>query len=99
MELATLQDLERIKEEILNEVRKITGFKSHPQKKWLKSKEVRELLLCSPGTLQNLRVNGTLEFTKLGGTLYYSYESVLKMLEENKQNSKPQIKKGANNEY
>ncbi len=87
MELATVDDLRQMKNEIIEEVRKLIPVRNSQQKKWLKSKEVRELLLCSPGTLQNLRINGTLEFTKLGGTIYYSYDSVMKRLEENRQNA------------
>ena len=54
------------------------------QKKWLKSPEVRELLGISPGTLQNLRMNGTLPFTKVGGVVYYQSDDILKMLEANR---------------
>ena len=46
--------------------------------------EVRELLGISPGTLQNLRVNGTLPYTKVGGVVYYQSDDILKMLEENR---------------
>ena len=45
---------------------------------------MRELLGISPGTLQNLRVNGTLPFTKVGGMVYYQSDDILKMLEENR---------------
>jgi hypothetical protein len=84
-ELVTTDDLREFKTEILTEIKKL--FKEHgqPAKKWLKSGEVRKLLGISPGTLQNLRVTGTLPFTKVGGTLYYDYQDVRKMLEENRQ--------------
>jgi hypothetical protein len=36
-------------------------------KQWLKSVDVRKMLNISPGTLQNLRINGTLRYTKIGG--------------------------------
>uniref|UniRef100_UPI004047A37D helix-turn-helix domain-containing protein n=1 Tax=Roseivirga sp. TaxID=1964215 RepID=UPI004047A37D len=55
-----------------------------PSKKWLKSYEVRKLLDISPGTLQNLRVNGTLPFTKIGGVIYYDYTDIQSMLQSNK---------------
>ncbi|WP_370362918.1 hypothetical protein [Mucilaginibacter flavidus] len=42
------------------------------------------MLKISPGTLQNLRVNGTRTFTKIGGIMYYKYEDILKMMEGNK---------------
>ncbi|WP_258539103.1 helix-turn-helix domain-containing protein [Flagellimonas abyssi] len=53
-------------------------------KKWLKSNEVRELLGISPGTLQNLRINGTLPFSKIGGVLYYDYQEIIEVLEKHK---------------
>ena len=61
-------------------------FNSKPQqqKLWLKSNEVRKLLNISPGTLQNLRVNGTLTYTKIGGILYYSSNDLEKVIETNK---------------
>jgi predicted site-specific integrase-resolvase len=53
-------------------------------KKWIKSYEVRKLLNISPGTLQNLRMNGTLPFTRMGGALYYDNEDIQKILQTNK---------------
>lgn len=49
---------------------------------WLKSSEVRKLLKISPGTLQNLRINGTLNPNRIGGILYYKYDDILKMLDK-----------------
>ena len=46
------------------------------------------MLGISPGTLQNLRTNGTLPFTKIGSLIYYPYEDVIKVLEMNLQNNK-----------
>jgi len=51
-------------------------------RKWLKSSEVRKLLPVSAGTLQNLRVNGTLPFTKIGGVIFYDHDDIKKMIEE-----------------
>ena len=48
---------------------------------WLKSYEVRKLLGISAGTLQNLRVNGTLPYTKIGGLMYYRFEDIQKLME------------------
>ena len=47
---------------------------------WLKSTEVRKILKISPGTLQNLRINGTLKFKRIGGIIYYKYEDIEKLL-------------------
>jgi hypothetical protein len=54
-------------------------------KQWLKSIEVRKLLKISPGTLQNLRINGTLRFTRIGSLLYYKQEDINKLLEGGQQ--------------
>jgi len=48
---------------------------------WLKSAEVRRLLGISPGTLQNLRVNGSLPFRKIGGTIYYKLSDIHRLME------------------
>ena len=59
---------------------KITESETTPQ--WLRSSEVRKLLQISPGTLQNLRINGTLQPNRIGGILYYKYTDILKLLEK-----------------
>ncbi|MFH1514330.1 MAG: helix-turn-helix domain-containing protein [bacterium] len=81
----TKSDFDNLRDSLLKEIRLLIGAKPDA-KKWLKSSEVREILGCSPGTLQNLRVNGTLEYTKIGGTIYYSTESVNDVFEKNKRN-------------
>lgn len=86
IELITKADMHSLKNEIVEEIKKL--FKGPvEQKEWLKSADVMKMLDCSPGTLQNLRVNGTLPFTKMGGTIYYSRNDVRKVLEGNKQNA------------
>lgn len=49
-----------------------------------KSAEVQRLLSCSASTLQNLRKNGTVPFSRIGGTLYYNYLDIIRIVEENK---------------
>ena len=65
-------------------LREIQAGKSVPEQpaQWLKSSEVRKLLKISPGTLQNLRINETLNFNRIGGTLYYKYEDLKKLMEK-----------------
>lgn len=70
--IITPDDLQSFKQELLSEIQKLLSQRqTAPARKWLKSNEVRRLLLLSPGTLQNLRVNGTLPFTKIGGVIFY----------------------------
>ena len=84
-EIITTDDLREFKTELLTEFRKM--LKEHhgqPSKKWLKSYEVKKMLGISPGTLQNMRVNGTIPFTKMGGILFYDSDDIRKILEDNK---------------
>ena len=81
-EIITTDDLREFKVELLAEFRKMLNEqRGQPAKKWLNPYEVKKLLSISPGTLQNLRVNGTLPFTKIGGQMFYDYEDIRKMLE------------------
>lgn len=84
-QIVTLEDLLILKTELLSEIKKLLKEAGgEPVKKWLKSHEVRKLLDISPGTLQNLRVNGTLPFTKIGGVIYYDQEDIKAMLQSGK---------------
>ncbi len=83
--IITPEDLQTFKKELLEELQKfMTQRQTTPARKWLKSHEVRRLLLVSPGRLQNLRVNGTLPFTKIGGVIFYDYDDIQKMVESHK---------------
>ena len=81
----TTEDLREFKIELLEEFKELlksqTSFKP---KKWLRSPEVRKLLDISPGTLQNLRINGTLPYSKMGGVIYYEYADILKVMQANR---------------
>lgn len=87
--IITTEDLYEFKMELIEEIKQL--FNQHngnPTKKWLKSPEVRELLGISPGTLQNLRINGTIPYTKVGGVLYYDYQEIMQVLEKNRVHNK-----------
>ena len=83
-EIITKEDLKIFKVELLQDLTTIINNKKADQKDWLKSSDVRKMLSISPGTLQNLRVKGKLPFTKIGGTIFYSYADVMKVLSLNK---------------
>ena len=81
LEIITKEDLAAFKNDLLTEIKQLIQPGQGQSKKWLKSVEVRKLLKISPGTLQNLRINGTLRFTKIGAMLYYKLEDINKLLE------------------
>ncbi|MFD1292341.1 helix-turn-helix domain-containing protein [Lutibacter holmesii] len=86
--IITPEDLDEFKDDLLSNIKNLIGDKRQTStKKWLKSPEVRKLLGLSTGTLQNLRINGTLPYTKMGGIIYYDYEKIMQVLEENTVNN------------
>lgn len=87
--IITTDDLREFKMELLEEIKELLGVQSRgTSKQWLKSTEVMELLKISPGTLQNLRVNGTLPYSKIGGLIYYDASEIHSLLEKSKINTK-----------
>jgi hypothetical protein len=82
MDIITMEDLRQFKTELLQEMKGIIGQGTENQQKgeWLRSAQVRKMLNISPGTLQNLRINGILPFRKVEGTMYYSRVQIEKIL-------------------
>lgn len=90
-QLITREDLNEFRSLLLNDLKEILLSKPQQTKQWLKSNEVRKLLKISPGTLQNLRINGTLTYTKIGGIMYYDNSVIEKLLNNNKINALPTL--------
>lgn len=83
--ILTTEDLYDFKMQLFGELKKLlTENPKTTSKKYLKSAEVMEMLQVSPGTLQNLRINGTLPYTKIGGIILYEYDEILKVLKDNR---------------
>jgi hypothetical protein len=80
-EIITKEDLQEFGERLLTQMKVlISGGSVEEPRKFLKTYQVKNLLKISDNTLQNLRVNGTIPFTKIGGILYYNYEDIMKVL-------------------
>ncbi|WP_298310183.1 helix-turn-helix domain-containing protein [uncultured Aquimarina sp.] len=85
--IVTTDDLIDFKLELLDSIKQLLLQQSNTGlKKYLKSSELMELLKISPGTLQNLRVNGTLPYTKVGGIIFYEAEEIQKLMASNRVN-------------
>lgn len=91
VQIITIEDLNEFRNLLLNDLKEIINSKPQQTKQWLKSYEVRKLLNISPGTLQNLRINGTLSYTKIGGIMYYNHADIDKLLNGNKVNTLPNL--------
>jgi hypothetical protein len=91
VQIITIEDLNEFRNLLLNDLKEIINSKPQQTKQWLKSNEVRKLLNISPGTLQNLRINGTLSYTKIGGIMYYDNTDIDKLLNGNKVKALPTL--------
>ena len=89
-QVVTKRDLLNFGNALLHEIQSGKPAAEEPTQ-WLKSSEVRKLLKISPGTLQNLRINGTLTYTKVGGIMYYDNSDIEKLLNGNKVNAVPTL--------
>lgn len=79
-EIATKADIE----EVLNAIQKLQATLSPAQveQKFLRSADVRRLLNISDGTLQRLRISGTLNAKKLNGTWFYKFADIEKLMSD-----------------
>lgn len=73
--------LDQLKEELLQ-----NKTKKAPEVEFLKSHQVQRMLGISPGTLQTLRTNGTIPFSKVGGVIFYKKQDILQLIESNQRN-------------
>ena len=81
--IITTDDLFLFKQELVEELKAVLSKSHHEPKRWLRSPEVRKMLAISPGTLQNLRINGTLPYSKVKGKFYYKVADIEQLLQDN----------------
>lgn len=76
--IVTMEDLMELKQEILSEIKQSYDIKINKEdcRHWYRSAEVRKMLNISPGTLQNLRIKGTLPYRKIGATIFYNLPGI-----------------------
>ncbi len=85
VEILTTADLHQFKTELFTELKALLNNTTPSvPKKWLKSYDVREMLGISRGTLQNMRTNGTLQATPVGGLMFYDYDDIAKLMQGKK---------------
>ncbi|MEP6713479.1 MAG: helix-turn-helix domain-containing protein [Ferruginibacter sp.] len=84
IEVVTKEDLQAFRLQLLNDLR-VLYFPSVQieTKEWLRSREIRKMLRISPGTLQNMRINGKITPAKIGGIFFYRKDDIDKLLDAN----------------
>ncbi|MBI6116013.1 helix-turn-helix domain-containing protein [Salegentibacter maritimus] len=82
-EIITTDDLMIFKLELFDELKRLMEEHSYRKnKRYLKSAEVKELLGISAGTLHNIRINGNLPYTKIGGTIFYDWNDIQRIMKK-----------------
>lgn len=90
VEIITKEDLQAFRLQLLNDLKVFFVPPAQSEKReWLRSKEIREILRISPGTLQNMRVNGKITPARIGGIFFYRKDDLEKLLDSNDEPSVP----------
>ena len=88
VQIITKEDLEQFGEKLFQDIKGLLGKRSEEPKKYLKSYQVKNMLKISGGTLQTLRSNGTIKFTRIGHIIYYNYDDIMKLFDINAKKGK-----------
>lgn len=83
--ILTQEDLQQFKTEFFTQLKTLLAeMPKTSQKQWLRSYEIKKMIGISSGTLQTMRNNKTIAYTKVGSLTFYAYEDVVKLMERNK---------------
>ncbi|WP_255154478.1 helix-turn-helix domain-containing protein [Ferruginibacter sp. HRS2-29] len=69
---------------LLNQVLEKVSLKPEQSKKFLTSKQAKQLLNCGDTTLCKYRMNGTLPSSKFGGRYYYLQDEINELMYKNR---------------
>ena len=78
------EDLERQLQKVVDEVKSAVTNNDSSNVRWIRSKQVKELLWISDSKLQTMRINRSITYSQIDGTYFYDKESILSLLEQNK---------------
>ena len=83
--MLTKDDLRQLRILIVNDIKDFLEieikktYEDDLNSEWLRSKSVRKFLDISPGTLQNLRISGKIQFKQIMGSYYYKKSDLINM--------------------
>jgi hypothetical protein len=85
IDIVTKDDLIEFRSSLLKELTELIGTKKpKEEREWLKTYEIRARIDISKSTLHQLRINGSLAYTRVGHCIYYKYSDLTSLLEKNK---------------
>lgn len=83
--MLTKDDLRQLRILIVNDIKELLEIELKKtdeddlNSEWLRSKSVRKFLDISPGTLQNLRISGKIQFKQIMRSYYYKKSDLINM--------------------
>lgn len=80
----TEEALEYRLEKLVVDITNSIGKNDNIESRWIRSKQVKELLGISDSKLQTMRVNRSLTYSQIDGTYFYDRDSIMQILEQNK---------------
>lgn len=80
----TEEALEYRLEKLVVDITNSIGKNDKIESRWIRSKQVKELLGISDSKLQTMRVNRSLTYSQIDGTYFYDRDSIMQILEQNK---------------
>lgn len=80
----TEEALEYRLEKLVVDITNSIGKNDNIESRWIRSKQVKELLGISDSKLQTMRINRSLTYSQIDGTYFYDRDSIMQILEQNK---------------
>jgi hypothetical protein len=82
--LITTDDFNQFRVELIAEIKDLLISDPHRYPKWVRSADVKKILGVSSSTLQNMRVQGHIPYSKISGITFYPLQDIYHILEQNK---------------
>jgi hypothetical protein len=80
----TAEELDHRLQKVVEAITNTIGRNDNIESRWIRSKQVKELLGISDSKLQTMRVNRSLTYSQIDGTYFYDRDSNIQILEQNK---------------
>ncbi len=77
--ILTVEDLKKFERNLYNYINESI----QPRREYISKEETLELLNCSSRTLDELRINRKVTYTKVGRSYQYKHSSLIQYLEDN----------------
>ena len=80
----TAEELDHRLQKVVADITNSIGKNDNIESRWIRSKQVKELLGISDSKLQTMRVKRSLTYSQIDSTYFYDRDSIMQILEQNK---------------